>query len=245
MPPKTLGRLSGALGLSGDLPPPAQLLSEKIIKAGHSLMVVVNDILDFSTLEAGQGELGSAAFDPTALVDDTLELLRPQANAKGLTLEADFGSGLPASLTGDGARIRQVLLNLVSNAVKITNAGGVKIAASYWRRDQGTFRLEVTDTGSGIPHHLRDRRFQRFSQVWGSISRRHGGAGLGLAICVRQVDLMKGRIGLVSTEGVGSTFWFHIPALPASLPGRQHLTAHGVIRKYRDRRAQIPPQAGH
>jgi PAS domain S-box-containing protein len=217
--------LTSIIGFSGllkdiaNLPPTAQLFSERITKAGHSLMAVVNDILDFSRLEAGQVGLDSAAFDPTALVHEALEMLRTPASAKGLSLEADFGPGLPASLTGDGPRIRQVLLNLVSNAVKFTDTGGVRIAAAYGGRDEGVFRLEVTDTGSGIPQHLRDRLFQRFSQVDGSISRRHGGAGLGLAICLRLVDLMGGRIGLVSAEGAGSTFWFDVPTPPLGPPG--------------------------
>jgi PAS domain S-box-containing protein len=216
--------LTSIVGFSGlmaeikGLPPSAKLFSERITKAGRSLMAVVNDILDFSKLEAGQVILDIRAFDPTALVRETAEMFRAPAHAKGLTIDADFGPGMPAWLMGDAARIRQVLLNLMSNAVKFTSAGGVRIVATHGGQERDGLRLEVVDTGSGIPAHQQDRLFERFSQVDGSISRRHGGTGLGLAICRSLVDLMGGRIGLDSVEAAGSTFWFTVPAPTAERP---------------------------
>jgi CheY-like chemotaxis protein len=119
---------------------------------------------------------------------------------------------LPVELTADGVRVRQVLLNLLSNAIKFTRTGGVTVMGSY---DGHRLRIAVTDTGIGIAADSRDRLFQRFSQVDGSITRRYGGTGLGLAICKGLVELMGGEIGVTSSPGDGSTFWFTVPAHPA------------------------------
>jgi CheY-like chemotaxis protein len=180
-------------------------------------LAVVNDILDFSKLEAGQLELNQEPYDPAEVLKSALELVAPQAAAKGLDLALDLDPDLPGLVEGDAPRLSQVLLNLLSNAVKFTSAGAVTLSAGY---DAGGRRLRVTvaDTGSGIPADKLDRLFERFSQVDGSINRRHGGTGLGLAICKNLVALMGGTIEVASIEGEGSTFSFAIAAPPATRP---------------------------
>ncbi|QUD87397.1 hybrid sensor histidine kinase/response regulator [Phenylobacterium montanum] len=185
----------------------------RIDDAGKALLAIVNDVLDFSKLEAGSVELESEAFEPRRLVADTLALLNEQAARKSISLAARIAEGLPDSLVGDTGRLRQVLLNLVSNAVKFTIQGGVLVAAEPEARvgqGQGV-RFSVTDTGIGIPEAALGQIFQRFVQADGSISRRFGGSGLGLAICARLVELMGGEIGVESRLGEGSTFWFWVP----------------------------------
>ena len=133
---------------------------------------------------------------------------------KTLALEADFAGDLPAAVVADSARLRQVLLNLLGNALKFTERGGVRVVMRH-EGDAGRLQVAITDTGAGIPADRRNRLFQRFSQVDGSVSRHYGGSGLGLAICKRLTELMGGEIGCDSTEGQGSTFWFTITAPPA------------------------------
>jgi PAS domain S-box-containing protein len=216
--------LTGIIGFAGlletveGLPAPAATFASRITTAGQTLLAVVNDILDFSKLEAGQIELNPQPFDPRAFVSETVELLAGQASAKGLDLQCDIDPGLPAALNADSSRLRQVLLNLLGNAIKFTSAGGVRVAVSFAPRDGGMLRIAVSDTGPGVPAELRDRLFQRFSQVDGSISRQYGGTGLGLAICKTLTEMMGGAIGFDSAEGVGSTFWCTAAAAPAELP---------------------------
>jgi PAS domain S-box-containing protein len=190
----------------------ARLYVQRIITAGRSLLSVVNDILDFSKLEAGQVELDPHPFDPAGFIEDTVELLAGQAANKSLTLATVIGEGVPALVEADSSRLRQVLLNIVGNAVKFTSQGGVTVRVEHGEGADGLLRVEVADTGPGVPPELRDRLFRRFSQVDGSISRSHGGTGLGLAICKSLVELMGGQIGVDSEEAKGSTFWFTLAA---------------------------------
>jgi signal transduction histidine kinase/ActR/RegA family two-component response regulator len=209
--------LTGVLGYAGlldaldGLPAIARSHIGRIVASGQTLLAIVNDVLDFSKLEAGQIELDPQPFDPAAVLADAAELMRPQAAGKGLSIGIAAGDALPEVLVADSARLRQVLINLLGNAVKFTARGGITIAA---RHDpaQGRLRIAVSDTGIGVPAEQAERLFQRFYQVDGSSTRRFGGAGLGLAISRALVEAMGGAIGVESRAGEGSTFWFEVPA---------------------------------
>ncbi|HEY8381503.1 MAG TPA: ATP-binding protein [Microvirga sp.] len=185
---------------------------QRIKEAGSALLVVVNDILDFSKIEAGQVELEPRPFGLSALVENACSIVRSQADRKRLVIETAVAPDLPGSLVGDHDRLRQVLLNLLNNAVKFTPAGTVRLAVEAVGREaeRWVLRFAVSDTGIGIAREKQDRLFQRFSQVDGSVRREFGGTGLGLAISKRLIELMGGTIGVVSDEGRGATFWFEI-----------------------------------
>ncbi len=182
----------------------------RIQGAGAALLTVVNDILDYSRIEAGEIGLDPRAFRLDGLIDGTVSLVRTLADAKHLPLRVAVDASLPAVLVGDEDRLRQVLLNLLNNAVKFTAQGEVTltIAQAAAEDDACVLRFAVTDTGIGIAEGKRARLFQRFSQVDGSITREFGGTGLGLAISKGLVERMGGTIGAESTVGAGSTFWF-------------------------------------
>jgi PAS domain S-box-containing protein len=178
--------------------------------ANGALLTIVNDILDFSKVEAGQLELERRTFSPTALTHNTLAIARVAAAEKNLPLDYAVDRDVPEWLIGDDARLRQVLLNLLNNAIKFTEVGSIFVNV---RKEPGTdgrerIRFSVADTGVGIPAELQYRLFRKFSQADSSISRRHGGTGLGLAICKRLVELMGGEIGVVSEVDKGTTIWF-------------------------------------
>jgi len=162
-------------------------------------------------------ELDTHPFDPSQFVRETVELVSSQAAEKGLELNTAIDGALPAAVAADGARLRQVLLNLLTNAIKFTESGGVTVTLGYDAKDGGRLKLSVTDTGVGIAPDRLGRLFQRFSQADGSISRQYGGTGLGLAICRSLTTLMGGEIGVESTPGVGAEFWFTVKA-PACDP---------------------------
>ncbi len=208
---------AGLLESSTELSPSAARFVSRIVTAGHTLLAVVNDVLDFSKIEAGQIELDPQPFDPLRFIAETLDLASGQASAKGLTLASTIDGELPPSLLADSSRVRQVLLNLLGNAIKFTSRGGVSVRVGYETQGGGMLRVEVADTGVGIPPERLDRLFQRFSQVDGSISRTYGGTGLGLAISKSLAETMGGAIGVSSAVGEGSTFWFTIAAPPAEL----------------------------
>jgi PAS domain S-box-containing protein len=189
--------------------------------ASKTLLSIVNDVLDVSKLEADRLELDRRSFSIRSLVTSTLELLRGQADTKNLLLDAEIAADVPENLVGDDNRIRQILMNLVSNALKFTARGGVSVTVAQQGGDPGTARLRVgvRDTGIGIPESARQRIFHKFSQVDGTIARSYGGTGLGLSICKRLVELMGGAIDFDSKEGEGSEFWFMVE-LPIAAQGQ-------------------------
>ncbi|WP_284764448.1 PAS domain S-box protein [Arthrobacter sp. efr-133-R2A-63] len=188
--------------------------------AAGALLTLINDILDFSKLEAGKIDLDVTTFDPRYLVEEVAALLAEEALGKGLELIAYCRPDVPARLAGDAGRIRQILLNLASNAVKFTASGEVAIRVNVAEQDAGAavVRFEVRDTGIGIDAADHLRLFDSFSQADASTTRRYGGTGLGLAICRRLTEAMGGEIGLRSTPGEGSTFWFTVRLPVAQAP---------------------------
>jgi signal transduction histidine kinase len=186
---------------------------EQVKNAGGALLTVVNDILDFSKLDVGEVSLVNEPFSLEALVHSTLSIVRGTAEAKGLELIIITDPALALFYRGDGARLRQVLLNLFSNAVKFTAHGSVALTLTRGESAPGKeiLRFAISDTGPGIPVDDERRLFQQFAQADASISREHGGTGLGLSICKSLVELMHGRIDYANNEdGPGSTFWFEV-----------------------------------
>lgn len=195
--------------------------------AAQALHTVVDNVLDFSKLEAAALELNPAPFSAAALVEDSVGMLEPQAAAKGLRLSAWIDPHLPRRLSGDLARLRQVVLNLLSNAVKFTAEGWVEARFSLLSQEgeQVRVRIEVTDTGVGIAEEKLGLVFSRFVQAEASIAASYGGTGLGLAISRQLIELMGGRLGVESTRGAGSTFWFEL-SLPLAAEAAPSPAAH-------------------
>jgi len=177
--------------------------------SGDALLAVINDILDFSKIEAGKFELDVEAFDLRKLVEDVAEMFAERAHRKGLELACLVYRDVPATLRGDPDRLRQILTNLLGNAIKFTDCGEVILRVKLVATDDDapSLRFEVQDTGIGISAEAQGRLFDSFTQVDGSPTRRHGGTGLGLAITKRLAGLMGGAVGVTSSLGVGSTFW--------------------------------------
>ena len=180
--------------------------------SGQSLLTIINDVLDFSKIEAGKLELESVEFNLRELVDDVGTLLLTQVEQKGLSLKVDGSADLPILVQGDPGRLRQILTNLVGNAIKFTESGSVIIQSRVLRQQSNTIKLrfEVTDTGIGITPEAQAKIFESFAQADNSTTRRYGGTGLGLAICKRLVALMEGDIGVISEPGNGTQVWFTV-----------------------------------
>jgi CheY-like chemotaxis protein len=186
-----------------------------IHEASQSLLTVVDDILDYSKIEAGRIELSPAPFELEPWLDSTLSIVSGLARRKGLSLEVTVCAQARGWRTGDSGRLRQVLLNLLNNAMKFTERGGVVLTVAAGGTADA-LRFSVADTGIGIAADAIDSLFQRFQQADSSISRAFGGTGLGLAISKRLVELMGGSIGVESTAGVGSIFWFEVCLPPVA-----------------------------
>jgi len=214
--------MNGVLGLAElllETPLDAQQrpFVETVRTSGEALLSIINDILDFSKIEVGKMETEQLDFDLYQAVDDVVQLLAPRAHAKQVEIACRIDDHLPSAVRGDPYRLRQVLTNLIANAVKFTDSGEVLVDVQ--RRDEATIRFAVHDTGIGIPEEVRERLFQPFEQADGSTTRRFGGTGLGLAISRSLVELMGGEIGVQASAGNGSTFWFTLPlAAASSLP---------------------------
>jgi PAS domain S-box-containing protein len=215
-----------------------------IRNSSETLLAILNDILDISKIEAGKLEMEEAPYDLTQAIDEVSDLMAPQAEDRGVELAVIFERNFSRKMVGDYARLRQVLVNLISNALKFTESGYVLVHLGPDAERDDRIRISVKDTGIGIPADKLDRLFASFSQVDGSTTRRYGGTGLGLAICRRLVQAMGGEIGVTSEEEKGSTFWFTLPrrrpatieeevSLPADYRGLRVLVAddHSINRR--------------
>ena len=219
--------LNGVIGMSGlladtELKPEHRECVETIRASAEALMAVINDILDFSKIEAGKLVLEVAPFDLGEILEDVRAQFELRARRKGLEFEIAIDPRCPVMLVGDPLRLRQVVANLVGNAVKFTDAGAVRVEARLAEEGTDRIRFEVVDTGIGVPRDKQPQLFEKFSQLDASAARRFGGTGLGLAISRLLVRAMGGRVGVESEEGRGSTFWFEA-ALPEQRASRAAL----------------------
>jgi signal transduction histidine kinase/CheY-like chemotaxis protein len=233
--------MNGVIGMTGllldsKLTTEQHYLANTVRQSAESLLSIVNDVLDFSKIEAGQLQFESVPFDLREAIESGLVPLAERAHAMGIELIADLGDGLPDQLVGDAGRLNQVLVNLIGNAVKFTSQGEVvlRVGSEPVPPDRVRLRFTVNDTGIGLTAEQQTRLFQPFTQASTGTARRFGGTGLGLAICKQLVEKMHGEIGVESTPGTGSRFWFTAefpvpttasaaPFRPASLAGARVL----------------------
>lgn len=188
--------------------------------SAEHMLGLVNDLLDFARIEAGKLELETAPVDVEALVQGVAELLSPRCHERGLEIAWAVDGDVPEVMADDG-RLRQILFNLAGNAAKFTEAGGVTMRVSARRKGAAArLRFEVSDTGPGVPAEARERIFEEFGHADPSHAARYGGAGLGLAVVKRLAEAMKGDVGVESTPGEGSTFWFEAPFEATGAPGK-------------------------
>jgi signal transduction histidine kinase/CheY-like chemotaxis protein len=226
--------LNGILGMTellraSELTPSQREFVDALDTSGQSLLTIIADILDYSKIEAGRLTLEEGAVDVADIAEQVVTLFAGRAAEKGLDLAASVAPDVPEGVLGDAGRVRQVLSNLVGNALKFTDRGWVLVSVAVERSPSGedVLRLSVTDTGPGVPDRSRPRLFQAFTQVDESTRRRHGGTGLGLAICHELVVLMGGSIGVETPEHTGSRFWFTLPLRPATTAGELRPLARG------------------
>jgi signal transduction histidine kinase len=213
--------MNGVIGMTGllmdtNLSEEQREYAETVRTSGENLLTIINDILDFSKIEAGKLELEEMDFDLQRVVEETVDLFAERAHAKGLELASLVEQGVPTALRGDAGRIRQILLNMLGNAIKFTEEGEVVLRVSLDKEkgdaegDEAVVRFEVKDSGIGMTLQQQERLFQSFAQADASTTHRYGGTGLGLAISKQLAELMGGGIGVESHQGEGSAFWFTI-----------------------------------
>ena len=227
--------MNGVIGMASllaetELTTEQQEYAKTISTCGDALLTVINDILDFSKIESGNMELEEREFDLRICIEDVLDVFAAKAGQSGLDLVYEIGHDVPAQIIGDSMRLRQVLVNLVSNALKFTQRGEIFVSVNLLNaKKDGQIQLgfEVKDTGIGIPTDKLDRLFKPFSQVDSSTTRKYGGTGLGLVICDKLIELMGGQIKVDSVENVGTTFSFTMLSYPSSQSLRTYVT-HNV-----------------